>query len=183
MYNLQELIKEFSANDIFWNDERLDEIEFAFEDPYYYLHNDPEHDIMLEERENIEIVAYFILRYEIIKKVKHPAFTIQNAWDIAINKASSFVEDEHGKFIYLKAEQYPPMIEDYFNSTFESKCNYHIIHFFSGNIRYNRYKNVFIKRKSAAYQQPKMEDKKCIPMPDYIKQMRFSNLPKLKIID
>lgn len=88
--------------------------------------------------EVMDVFAYFFEAYEDYRGEVHPPINANQIFDI-IDKMP-VVDD-----IDVSPEMYKEMIERYFQSSFQNRCNYRINHFFSGDVRkYRLYELAYI---------------------------------------
>lgn len=88
--------------------------------------------------EALSVFTYFFHAYEAARGEPHPPIKKQQI--IRIMEAMPYInqQDRGNGLVDIEAEDYPALIDAYFNTDFPN-CNYRINHFFSGRIRELRY--------------------------------------------
>ena len=86
--------------------------------------------------EVLHVFRYYFETYELIFDEAHPAIRI--AQIARIIDCMPFIFDG-GKMIDISPDEYETIIDQHFNTKYMAGCDYNINHFFSGDIRENRY--------------------------------------------
>ena len=92
--------------------------------------------------EVLRVLRYYFETYELIFDEAHPAISIQQIANIIDKMPVISDEDEDGRRsvdVDLTPDDYEFLIDQHFNTKYQSGCDYNINHFFSGKIRENRY--------------------------------------------
>ncbi len=87
----------------------------------------------------LTVFQYYFNTYEFILGETHPVINLRQITDI-INKMPYVLDDVEDE-IEITPDDYKEMIDQHFNTVYNrGKCDYNINHFFSGKIRYMRYR-------------------------------------------
>ena len=85
----------------------------------------------------IDIFYTFYNEYRIHMGTNHPRLTSEHVYRVMMQLP--FIHDKYHGDIPIEPEEYPKMIDRYFETRFTPGCNYSILHFCSGDIRNMRY--------------------------------------------
>jgi len=85
----------------------------------------------------VEVFQIYFRYYEQATGEKHPYLKSETVRSI-VSKIPYLYDDEKELTGYLETEDYKVMIEQHFNTPYKN-CDYNIAHFFSGDIRQNRF--------------------------------------------
>lgn len=88
--------------------------------------------------ESMSVFKYFFSKYEQVIGSPHPPIRASQIVRICQEMPFIFCEDKGGSIADVDADEYPSMIDRYFETEFRN-CNYRINHFFSGRIREMRF--------------------------------------------
>lgn len=116
-----------------------------------------EKDIAIYDYEtNLEIISYFLNKYQKIRLREHRELTKEQIRSVVLNLPYTTQNEITPN---IKGEDYRKMIDRYFETEYQTGCNYQIFHFMSGNIR--------------AKKMQEIGKGSCVKMPDYIREMPF----------
>lgn len=90
--------------------------------------------------ETLGVFRYYFEKYEAERREPHPPIRADQI-EKCMNLMPWFSASERGSSMaYIPPEDYPAMIDQYFNTKFNGgRCDRNINHFFSGSIRKYRY--------------------------------------------
>lgn len=86
----------------------------------------------------LSVFSYFFQAYKKNTGLDHPPIKCDNILRL-IEAMDDAGKDDHGEKVELEPDDYRHIIDLYFATPFDDKCNYRINHFFSGRIRLFRY--------------------------------------------
>lgn len=90
----------------------------------------------------IRVLRYYFGTYHTVFGRYHPMPTLKQITD-AVSKMPLIQAPDGTADIAVYADDYDELIDAYFCTRFAGNCDYGISHFFSGNVRYYRYREVY----------------------------------------
>lgn len=91
--------------------------------------------------ESMTVLRYFFRTYHLIFGQHHQMPSLRQITD-AVAKMPIIQSPGERENIEVTVDEYPELIDAYFCKRFPN-CDYGLSHFFSGNVRFYRYKEVF----------------------------------------
>ena len=88
---------------------------------------------LLDKKEQLECIAYFLDRYKIHWGDQHP-YLRPEQWQDAIDDIFA-VNLEHDDFYDLDAEECRTLIDAYFTKQYQAGCDYRLMHFLSAGVK------------------------------------------------
>ena len=89
----------------------------------------------------MRVLRYYFSTYYTVFGRYHPMPTLKQITD-AVSKMPLIQAPEETDDIDVSPDDYDDLIDSYFCTRF-SNCDYGISHFFAGNVRYYRYREIF----------------------------------------
>ena len=102
-------------------------------------------DALFSLEETSEVLYYFFWKYEQERHVPHPRIRTDQLVEILRKMPGIWIDSVHFTPFksYVEPEEYPEMIDSYFETWYNESCDYNINHFFSDGVWAVRYLNVF----------------------------------------
>lgn len=90
----------------------------------------------------MQVLLYYFRTYHTVYGKYHPMPSLKQITD-AVSKMPVIQAPEDTDDIDVSPDDYDDLIDAYFCTRFASNCDYGISHFFSGNVRYYRYREIY----------------------------------------